>query len=46
MVAYIYNPSAQEAEAGRSRVQAQPRLHSEIFVAKTEGVWLDKWLKW
>jgi hypothetical protein len=34
MVAYVLNPSTQEAEAGRSWVQGQPELHSDTLSHK------------
>jgi hypothetical protein len=34
MVAHIYNPRTQEAEAGRSLVSGHPRLHSKTWFQK------------
>jgi hypothetical protein len=35
VVAYPYNPSTQEAEAGGSQLEGQPGLHSETLSQKT-----------
>jgi hypothetical protein len=38
MVVHTCNPSAQEAEAGGSRVQGQPGLHSETCLKKKKKI--------
>jgi hypothetical protein len=38
MVMQVYNPSIQEAEAGRAKVQGQPGLHSDTLSLKTKNI--------
>jgi hypothetical protein len=37
MVAHVYNPNTQEAEAEESGVQCQPELHSEPHLKKAQN---------
>jgi hypothetical protein len=39
MVAHTCNPSTQEAEAGESQVQDQPRLHSKTLSQSATRPW-------